>query len=92
MAVFTAECIIKLLALQREFFQVGWNIFDIFIVGISYLDIIIETVLNLSVMRGMRLVRCFEICYSRILRKLQDLINYTFFACSYECSNWLRAG
>lgn len=57
MAVFTAECIIKVLALQKEFFQVGWNIFDIFIVGISYLDIIIETVLNLSVMRGMRLVR-----------------------------------
>lgn len=57
MAVFTAECIIKLMALQKEFFQAGWNIFDIFIVGISYLDIIIETVLNLSVMRGMRLVR-----------------------------------
>jgi hypothetical protein len=57
MAVFTTECIIKLMALQREYFQAGWNIFDIFIVGISYMDFIIETFLNLSVIRGMRLVQ-----------------------------------
>ncbi|ODM93578.1 Sodium channel protein type 11 subunit alpha [Orchesella cincta] len=76
MAVFTAECIIKLLALQQEFFQVGWNIFDIFIVGISYLDIIIETVLNLSVMRGMRLLRVFKLAQSWITMKV--LLNIIF--------------
>lgn len=60
MAVFTAEFILKLLALQREYFQIGWNIFDMLIVLISYLDLAVADSNNgsrgLSVLRSMRLV------------------------------------
>lgn len=54
--VFTVECILKLLALSKEFFQCGWNIFDLCIVTASILDLIFELVDGLSVLRGLRLV------------------------------------
>jgi len=38
--IFTAEAIIKLTAQSREYFNVGWNIFDLVIVGFSLLDMI----------------------------------------------------
>jgi hypothetical protein len=55
--VFTVECIFKLLALSKEFFQCGWNIFDLCIVTASILDLIFELVDGLSVLRGLRLVK-----------------------------------
>lgn len=54
--VFTVECILKLMALSKEFFQCGWNIFDLCIVTASILDLIFELVDGLSVLRGLRLV------------------------------------
>lgn len=54
--VFTVECILKLLALSKEFFQCGWNIFDLCIVTASICDLIFELVDGLSVLRGLRLV------------------------------------
>lgn len=54
--VFTVECILKLLALSKEFFQCGWNIFDLCIVTASIMDLIFELVDGLSVLRGLRLV------------------------------------
>lgn len=54
--VFTVECILKLLALSKEFFQCGWNIFDLCIVAASIGDLIFELVDGLSVLRGLRLV------------------------------------
>lgn len=54
--VFTVECILKLLALSKEFFQCGWNIFDLCIVVASIGDLIFELVDGLSVLRGLRLV------------------------------------
>lgn len=54
--VFTVECFLKLLALSKEFFQCGWNIFDLGIVTASILDLIFELVDGLSVLRGLRLV------------------------------------
>lgn len=46
----------KLMALSKEFFQCGWNIFDLIIVSASLLDLIFELVDGLSVLRGLRLV------------------------------------
>lgn len=45
------------MALSKEFFSCGWNIFDLIIVSASLLDLIFELVDGLSVLRGLRLVR-----------------------------------
>lgn len=45
------------MALSKEYFRCGWNIFDLIIVSASLLDIIFELVDGLSVLRGLRLVR-----------------------------------
>ena len=55
--VFTFECIMKVMALSKEFFECGWNMFDLIIVTASILDLIFELVDGLSVLRGLRLVR-----------------------------------
>lgn len=55
-SIFAFECIIKLMALSKEFFLCGWNIFDLIIVSASLVDIIFELVDGLSVLRGLRLV------------------------------------
>lgn len=56
-SIFTFECCLKLMALSKEFFSCGWNIFDLIIVSASLLDLIFELVDGLSVLRGLRLVR-----------------------------------
>jgi len=60
MAVFTAECVIKIMALQKEYFQSGWNVFDFIIVLISYIDLASTSsgggTRGFSVIRSMRLV------------------------------------
>lgn len=55
-AVFTLECIMKLMALSKEFFTNKWNVFDLVIVLASLLDLGLEIGSGLSVLRGMRLV------------------------------------
>lgn len=44
------------MALSKDFFLCGWNIFDLIIVSASLVDIIFELVDGLSVLRGLRLV------------------------------------
>lgn len=55
-SIFTFECILKLMALSKDYFLCGWNTFDLLIVTASLLDIIFELVDGLSVLRGLRLV------------------------------------
>lgn len=55
-SIFTLECFLKVLALSKDFFACGWNIFDLIIVSASLLDLIFELVDGLSVLRGLRLV------------------------------------
>lgn len=62
-SIFTFECCMKLMALSKEFFQCGWNIFDLIIVSASLLDLIFELVDGLSVLRGLRLVRGNEVSF-----------------------------
>lgn len=45
------------MAMSKDFFACGWNIFDLIIVSASLLDLIFELVDGLSVLRGLRLVR-----------------------------------
>ena len=44
------------MALSKEIFYCGWNIYDLIIVSASVLDLIFELVDGLSVLRGLRLV------------------------------------
>ncbi|ODN03643.1 Sodium channel protein 60E [Orchesella cincta] len=84
MAIFTAEAIIKILALQSEYFGSGWNIFDFVIVGLSYLDFCLDYFKSggsaggngLSVIRSFRLLRVFKLAQSWITMKV--LLNIIF--------------
>lgn len=64
-SIFTFECIVKLMALSKDFFLCGWNIFDLIIVSASLVDIIFELVDGLSVLRGLRLV-CVHMRHSTL--------------------------
>ncbi|XP_066996031.2 sodium channel protein 60E-like [Anabrus simplex] len=63
-SIFTLECFLKLLALSKEFFACGWNIFDLIIVSASLLDLSFELVDGLSVLRGLRLLRVLKLAQS----------------------------
>lgn len=62
-SVFTAECLMKLIALNWRFFKIPWNIFDLFIVVLSILGMVFENfmkhVLTFSptILRVVRVVR-----------------------------------
>lgn len=56
-ATFAVEALLKLLALSPKFyFREGWNIFDFVIVFLSLLELGLENVSGLSVLRSFRLV------------------------------------
>uniref|UniRef100_A0A3Q3WFV9 Sodium channel protein n=1 Tax=Mola mola TaxID=94237 RepID=A0A3Q3WFV9_MOLML len=63
--IFTAEMVLKLLALDPYFyFQVGWNIFDSIIVTMSLVELGLANVQGLSVLRSFRLMRVFKLAKS----------------------------
>uniref|UniRef100_A0A669C9R3 Sodium channel protein n=1 Tax=Oreochromis niloticus TaxID=8128 RepID=A0A669C9R3_ORENI len=69
--IFTAECLIKIMALRCYFFTVGWNIFDfvvviLSIVGIVLADIIEKYFVSPTLFRVIRLARI-----GRILRLIR---------------------
>lgn len=56
-ATFAIEAGLKLIAMSPKFyFQDGWNIFDFFIVALSLIELSLEGVQGLSVLRSFRLV------------------------------------
>lgn len=56
-ATFAIEATMKLVAMSPKFyFQEGWNIFDFIIVALSLLELGLEGVQGLSVLRSFRLV------------------------------------
>ncbi|XP_068207434.1 sodium channel protein 60E-like [Palaemon carinicauda] len=74
-AVFTLECIMKIMALSKEFFTNKWNVFDLVIVLASLLDLGLEIGSGLSVLRGMRLLRVLKLAQSwRTMRVLLSII------------------
>ena len=58
---FALEAALKLMALSKEYFSSGWNIFDLIIVIASLIDLSVESVNGISVLRGMRLVRNWQL-------------------------------
>uniref|UniRef100_A0A8D0G386 Sodium channel protein n=1 Tax=Sphenodon punctatus TaxID=8508 RepID=A0A8D0G386_SPHPU len=63
--IFTAEMVLKIIALDPySYFQVGWNIFDAIIVSFSLVELFLENVDGLSVLRSFRLLRVFKLAKS----------------------------
>lgn len=67
--VFTMEAVIKLIALSKEYFSVGWNNFDLFIVIFSLMDIVIffgfngQDINGLTALTGLvKIFRLVSIC------------------------------
>ncbi|GIX70905.1 sodium channel protein para [Caerostris extrusa] len=64
-ATFAIEAGFKLITLSPKFyFCEGWNIFDFFIVSLSLLELGLEGVQGLSVLRSFRLLRVFKLAKS----------------------------
>ncbi|XP_026837322.1 sodium channel protein para isoform X32 [Drosophila erecta] len=64
-ATFAIEATMKLMAMSpKYYFQEGWNIFDFIIVALSLLELGLEGVQGLSVLRSFRLLRVFKLAKS----------------------------
>lgn len=68
----------KLIAMSPKFyFQEGWNIFDFIIVALSLLELGLEGVQGLSVLRSFRLVKLsFHICIYIFILLSKEIILY----------------
>uniref|UniRef100_A0A674GZY8 Sodium channel protein n=1 Tax=Taeniopygia guttata TaxID=59729 RepID=A0A674GZY8_TAEGU len=63
--IFAAEMVLKIIAMHPfNYFQVGWNIFDSFIVTLSLAELFLSNVEGLSVLRSFRLLRVFKLAKS----------------------------
>lgn len=76
MAIFTVEAVCKLIAMRKNYFRVGWNIFD-FIVVVGTVLILIISFLNIggssiaiqsTILRSLRIGRVM-----RLLRRMKKL-------------------
>ena len=85
--IFTCEAILKILAMSpSKYLKNGWNVFDLFIVSISLVELGLANVKGLSVLRSFRLVR---------MKKSQSLCFYEIYLIlfqSYAFLNWLNPG
>ncbi|XP_069388610.1 sodium channel, voltage-gated, type I-like, alpha [Paralichthys olivaceus] len=63
--IFTVEMVLKIIAMDPySYFQVGWNIFDGIIVTSSVMELCLENVVGMSVLRSFRLLRVFKLAKS----------------------------
>lgn len=79
------------MALSKDYFLCGWNIFDLIIVSASLLDIIFELVDGLSVLRGLRLVS-FNYGSPNGNPDCMHPIRFHSITCSYVSWNWPNPG
>ena len=64
-AAFAVEAVMKMMAMSpKYYFKEGWNIFDFIIVSLSLLELGLDNVSGLSVLRSFRLVCRTEFCFS----------------------------
>ncbi|XP_068861825.1 sodium channel protein type 5 subunit alpha-like [Aphelocoma coerulescens] len=79
-AVFTAECVIKILALRQYYFGSGWNVFDFSVVVLSIVSLgvseVFRTFFSPTVLRTLRLARIGRIL--RIIRKAKGIRTLLF--------------
>ncbi|NXJ92674.1 SCN5A protein, partial [Corythaixoides concolor] len=79
-AVFTGECVIKILALRHYFFTSGWNVFDLTVVVFSLISIGLseglKTLFPPALLRIFRLTRIGRIL--RLIRKARGIRTLLF--------------
>ncbi|OWK58502.1 Sodium channel protein type 5 subunit alpha [Lonchura striata] len=79
-AVFTAECVIKILALRHYYFGSGWNVFDFSVVILSIVSLgvseVFKSFFSPTVLRTLRLARVGRIL--RIVRKAKGIRTLLF--------------
>ncbi|XP_027527855.1 sodium channel protein type 5 subunit alpha-like, partial [Neopelma chrysocephalum] len=79
-AVFTAECVMKILALRQHFFKRIWNLFDLSVVVLSIVSIGVseafEKFFSPTLLRTIRLVRIGRIL--RLVRKARGIQTLLF--------------
>ncbi|NWI79640.1 SCN5A protein, partial [Dryoscopus gambensis] len=79
-AVFTAECVTKILALRHYYFGSGWNVFDFSVVVLSIVSLgvseVFQTFFSPTVLRTLRLARIGRIL--RIIRKAKGIRTLLF--------------
>ncbi|NXS97833.1 SCN5A protein, partial [Jacana jacana] len=79
-AVFTAECVIKILALRQYFFTSGWNIFDLAVVVFSLVSVGLSAgfrkLFSPTLLRIFRLARIGRIL--RLIRKARGIRTLLF--------------
>ncbi|XP_064494952.1 sodium channel protein type 5 subunit alpha-like [Pseudopipra pipra] len=80
LAVFTAECVIKILALRQHYFKSGWNLFDFIVVVLSIVSIGVseafKKLISPTLLRIIRLVRIGRIL--RLVRKARGIRTLLF--------------
>ena len=107
-ATFAVEAVMKLMAMSPKFyFKEGWNIFDFIIVSLSLVELGLENVSGLSVLRSFRLVSLrFKNWNKRTYKKQTNAQNFKqlnkqtnkqkkvspFNLTSWECSSWPSRG
>ena len=90
-ATFAIEAFFKLIAISPKFyFKEGWNIFDFIIVFLSLLELGLEGVSGLSVLRSFRLVRLFFFFF--LAKKKTNKLVRSLKKNSCECLNWRNRG
>uniref|UniRef100_A0A3Q2V099 Sodium channel protein n=1 Tax=Haplochromis burtoni TaxID=8153 RepID=A0A3Q2V099_HAPBU len=74
--IFTAEMVFKVIALDPfYYFQKKWNIFDAIIVSLSLIELCLEKMKNMTILRSFRLLRVFKLAKSwPTLNKLIKII------------------
>ncbi|NXU46940.1 SCN5A protein, partial [Drymodes brunneopygia] len=79
-AVFTAECVIKILALRHYYFGSGWNVFDFSVVVLSIVSLgvseVFRSFFSPTVLRTLRLARIGRVL--RIIRKAKGIRTLLF--------------
>ncbi|NXH82263.1 SCN5A protein, partial [Edolisoma coerulescens] len=79
-AVFTAECVTKILALRQYYFGSGWNVFDFSVVVLSIVSLgvseVFRTFFSPTLLRTLRLARIGRVL--RIIRKARGIRTLLF--------------
>ncbi|NXU01803.1 SCN2A protein, partial [Buphagus erythrorhynchus] len=76
--IFAAEMVLKIIAMHPfNYFQVGWNIFDSFIVTLSLVELFLSNVEGLSVLRSFRLVNNTSALINELCNSVGALGNLT---------------
>ncbi|CAF3598036.1 unnamed protein product [Adineta steineri] len=78
-AIFTTEALLKIIAMAPvKYLKDGWNVFDLFIVTLSLVELGLANIKGLSVLRSFRLLRVFKLAKSwPTLNRLMSIIGKT---------------